>query len=98
MDIKTKLHVTNIFGNDLASVRKSEVTFTLSKLAYVGMCMLDLNKVFIYEFHYDYIKIKYGNNSSLSITNTGSLVYEIKTRDIYEEFSKDKKCLIFIII
>ena len=63
MDIKTKLHVTNIFGNDLASVRKSEVTFTLSKVAYVGMCMLDLNKVFIYEFHYDYIKIKYGNNS-----------------------------------
>ena len=45
----------------------------------------------MYEFHYDYIKNKYGNNSGLLFTDTDSLMYEIKTKYIYEDCSKDKK-------
>ena len=56
MDIKTKLYVTKIFGNDLVVIRKSKVTLKLSKPVYVGMCILSkLSKAFMYEFHYDYI-------------------------------------------
>ena len=65
-------------------IRKSKVTLALSKPAYVGMCILDLSKVLIYEFHYDYIKNKYGNNSRLLFTDTDSLMYEIKTEDFHE--------------
>ena len=36
----------------------------------------------MYEYHYDYIKTNYDNNSRLLITNTDSLVYEIKTEDV----------------
>ena len=50
------------FNNDLVVIRKTKVTLTLKKPAYVGMCMLDLSKVWMYEFHYDYIRNKYGNN------------------------------------
>ena len=60
------------------------MTLALSKPAYVGMCILDLSKVLIYEFHYDYIKNKYGNNSRLLFTDTDSLMYEIKTEDFHE--------------
>ena len=49
----------------------------------------------MYEFHYDYIKNQYGNNSRLLFTRTDSLMYEIKTEDVYEDFSKDKEMLDF---
>ena len=44
-----------IFNNDFIAIRKSKVTLTIHKPAYVGICTLDLSKVLIYEFHYDYI-------------------------------------------
>ena len=50
----------------------------------------------MYEFHYDYIKNKYGNNSSLLFTDTGSLMMcEVKTEDVYEDFSNDKEMFDF---
>ena len=45
-----------IFDNDLIAIRKSKVTLTFKKPVYVEMCVLDLSKVLMYEFHYDYIK------------------------------------------
>ena len=67
----------------------------LGKLAYIALCVLDLSKVSMYEFYYDYVKNKYGNNSILVFTGTDSLIYEIKTKDFYEDFSKDKEILDF---
>ena len=40
---------------------------------------------------YDYIKNKYGNNSRLLFTNPNSLLYEIKTKYVYEYSSDNKK-------
>ena len=71
-----------IFDNDLDAIRKSKVTLTVSKPVYIGMCILELSKVLIYELHYDYIKNKYDNNSKLLFTYTDSLMYEIKTEDL----------------
>ena len=57
------------------------------------MCILDFIKALLYEFHYDCIKnkYKYGNSSRLLFTETDGLMYEIKTKDIYEDFSMDTK-------
>ena len=52
----------------------------------------------MYEFHYDYIKNQYGNNSRLLFTHTDSLMYEIKTEDVYEDFSKGKEMFNFGVI
>ena len=84
-----------VFGNDLVAIRKSKVTLTLNKAAYVGMCILDLMQVLMYEFHYDYIKRKYGNNSRLYFTDTDTLMYIIKTEDVYVDFTKDNKMFDF---
>ena len=59
------------------------------------MCILELSKVLMYEFHYDYIKNKYGNKARLIFTDTDSLMYEIKTEDVFEDFSNDKKMFDF---
>ena len=49
----------------------------------------------MYEFHYDYIKNKYGNNSRLLFTDTDSLMYESKTEDVYKDFSNNKNMFDF---
>ena len=61
-----------IFDYDLVVIRKHRVTLTLNKLAYTGMRILELSKVLMYEFHYDYIENRYGNNSKLLFTDTDS--------------------------
>ena len=42
-----------IFDNNLIAIHKSKVTLKLKKSAYIEMCILELSKVLIYEFHYD---------------------------------------------
>ena len=44
----------------------------------------------MYEFHYCCVKTKYGTNFILSFADTDSSIYEIKTKDVYEDYSKDK--------
>ena len=83
------------FDNDLVAIHKNKVTLTLNKPAYIRMCILELSIVLIYEFHYDYVKNKYGNSSRLLFTDTGSLMYKIKTEDVYEDFSNNKKMFEF---
>ena len=79
-----------IFNEDLVAVHKMKPTLTLNKPAYVGMCILDLSKTLMYDFHYNYIKSKYGGKARLLFTDTDSLTYEIEVDDVYQDFWKDK--------
>ena len=54
------------------------------------MCILDLSKTLLYDFHNGYVKKKYGNDAWLLFTDTDSLTYEIKTEDAYQNFWNDK--------
>ena len=96
MSIKTKIHVTKN-DNNFVAILKNKFLLTLNKPPYVGVYILGLNKVLMYEFHWDYIKNKYGKNSRLLFTETNSLMYEIKTEETYEDFSNDKEMLLAII-
>ena len=49
-------HQIFVIYSYLVVIRKSKVTLTLNKPAYIGMCILELSKVLMYKFHYDYIK------------------------------------------
>ena len=59
------------------------------------MCILELSKVLMHEFHYDYMKNIYDNKAKLLLTDTDSLRYEIKTKDVYEDFSSNKEMFDF---
>ena len=81
---------SKIFNENLVAVHKIKETLTLNRPAYVGMCILDLSKTLMYDFHYKYIKEKYGQKAKLLFTDTDSLTYEIEAKDVYKDFFKDK--------
>ena len=54
-----------IFDNDSVVIRKNKVILKLNKPAYMGIFIFELCKVLMYEFHYDYIKNKFGNKARL---------------------------------
>ena len=79
-----------IFNENLVAVHKIKETLLMNRPSYVGACILDLSKAHIYDFHYNYIKQKYGDKAKLLFTDTDSLTYEIETADAYADFFKDK--------
>ena len=80
-----------IFSENLVSVHLKKTSLTMNKPVYLGMCILDLSKTIMYDFHYNYIKPKYGAKAKLLFTDTDSLMYEIETEDFYKDISGDVK-------
>ena len=78
-----------IFDKNFAAVHCSKTVLTLNKPIYVGFCILELSKLLMYQFHYDYV-LKTFNSVKLLFTDTDSLVYEIKRGNVYDQYFKDK--------
>ena len=80
--------IHNIFGKDYAAIHEFKPVLILSILIYVGFTVLDLSKWKVCNFHYNFIKRNF--DAELLFTETDSLTYEIKSENVYEEFSKWK--------
>ena len=86
---KPNYHSCTIFSENLVAVHMKRTKLVLNKPMYLGMSILDISKNLMYDFHYNYIKPKYGDKSKLLFTDTDSLCYEIRTNDVYEDISPD---------
>ena len=80
-----------IFSENLISVHMKKTSLLMNKPVYLGVCILDLSKTIMYDFHYNYIKPMYKDKAKLLFTDTDSLMYEIETEDFYKDISKDVK-------
>ena len=80
-----------IFNENLVSVHMKKTSLEMNKPVHLGMSILDLSKTLMYDFHYRYIKPKYGSKAKLLFTDTDSLLYEIETEDFYKDISGDVK-------
>ena len=81
-----------MFNENLFAVNKMKEELVLNRPNYDGMAILDLFKLLMYDFHYNYMLKKYDRkNIKLMFTDTDSLFYEIKTDDVYEDLLKDKE-------
>ena len=88
---KPKYQHHTIFCENLTAVHMKKVSLKFNKPVYLGMSILDLSKTLMYDFHYNYIKPKYGENAKLLFTDTDSHAYEIETEDFYRDISSDVK-------
>ena len=79
-----------IFHENLVAVHCKQTKLVLNKPSYVGMCILELSKTLMYDFHYNYILPKYPD-AKLLFTDTDSLCYHIRTEDIYSDFFADRE-------
>ena len=78
-----------LFGENLMGCEMGKTKVVMNKPVYLGQAILDLSKIVMYEFHYDYMKPKYGNNLTLGNMDTNLLVYNIKTEDFYKDIVHD---------
>ena len=90
---KSSLISQKIFSKNFVAVHEIKPVFRLDKLIYVGFSVLDLSNLLMYKFHYKYIKSKF--DDKFLFTDKDSLVYEIKRKDVYEDFYGDKNLFHF---
>ena len=78
-----------LFGENLMGCEMGKIKVVMNKLVYLGQVILDLSKIVMYEFHYDYMVPKYGKQLTLCYMDTDSFVYHIKTEDLYTDITDD---------
>ena len=81
-----------IFDRNLVAIHMKKTEVYFNKPVYVGQAILDLSKLLMFDFHYNYIQKKYSyKRAKLLFTDTDSLMYEIQTYDFYVDISEDVK-------
>ena len=79
----------NYISEDLSIIEINKTRVKLDKPIYLGLFILDISKILMYEFWYDYMKPKYGNDVKLCYMDTDSLIMNIKTEDFYKDIAND---------
>ena len=87
--MKTSLKDGFPFSKHLFPVEIGKTEIKMKKAVYLGQAILDLSKTLMYEFHYEYMRPKYGSKASLCYIDTDSFVYEIEAEDVYRDIAKD---------
>ena len=77
------------FSKHLFAVEMGKRKIMMKKPVYRGQAILDLSKTLMYEFHYDYMRPKYGSKVKLCYMDTDSFAYEIVTEDFYRDIAND---------
>ena len=89
--MKPKFKDGHPFSKHLFAVEMRKREITMNKPVYLGLAILNLSKTLMYEFHYDYMRPKYGSKVNLCYMDTDSFVYEIETEYFYRDIAKDVK-------
>ena len=82
-------HTMNYISEDLSIIEMNKTKVKMNKPIYLGLSILDISKILMYEFWYDYMKPKYNDNVKLCYMDTDSFVMNIKTKDFYKDISSD---------
>ena len=82
-------HTTNLISEDLSIIEMKKTKVKMNKPIYLGLSILEISMILMYEFWYDYMKPKYDNNVKLCYMDTDSFIVDIKTNDFYKDIAND---------
>ena len=82
-------HTINLISEDLSIIEMKKTKVKMNKPIYSGLSILEISKILMYEFWYDYMKPKYGNKVKFCYMDTNNFIMNIKTNDFYEDIAND---------
>ena len=82
-------HTINLISEDLSIIEMKKTKVKMNKPIYLELSILEISKILMYEFWYDYMKPKYNDNVRLCYMDTNSFVMHIKTNDFYKDIAND---------
>ena len=88
--MKPNFKFGDLFGLNLIRSGMGKIKVVMKKPVYQGQAILDLSKIVMCKFHYDYMKPKF-KDPQLCYMDTDSLIYNIKTEDFYKDITDDVK-------
>ena len=77
------------FSENLVAIEIKKTKIKINKPIYLELSILEISKILMYEFWYDYMKPKYGDNVKLCYMDTDSFIIHIKTEDFYKDIAND---------
>lgn len=78
-----------IFNENLVAIELERTNIKMNKPVIVGMAILDISKWLMYDFYYNHLKLKYGENIELAYTDTDSFVLNVMTDCLYSDIKED---------
>lgn len=87
LDLSTKPNFSHCttFNDNVFGVYFQKMNVIINKPIYLGMCILEMEKMRIYDLHYNYMKQKYNNNCQLLYSDNTKLIYYINTENFYSD-------------
>ena len=82
-------HTTKWFSEKLLAIKMKKTKVKMNKPICLGLSVLEISKILMYEFWYDYMKPKYGDNVELCYMDTDSFIMHIKTENFYKDIADD---------
>ena len=82
-------HTINLISEDLSIIDIKKAKVKMNKPIYLGLSILEISKMLMYELWYDYMKPKYNDNAKLCFMDTDSFIMNIKTNNFYEDIAND---------
>ena len=82
-------HTINLISEDLSIIEMKKTKVKMNKPIYLRLSILNISKILMYEYWYDYMKPKYNDNVKLCYMDTDSFIINIKTNDFYEDIASD---------
>ena len=80
---------TKFFAENLLAIEMKKIQILMNKPVYLGLSILDVSKTLRYEFWYDYVKPKYGENAKLCYMDADSFMVHVRPNDIYKDIAED---------